>query len=273
MTIKWASVLARAIEIVDSYNTPVTLRQLFYRLVSEGRIRNSRAAYVQLSKVSAAARRGGGFPSLLDQTREIHRLDGFDSVKDAVDYLKRVYRRDHNENQEYVVYLGVEKKTMLPQLESWFRDYGVAIIPFGGYSSQTYVDDIVDDVDGRDAVLIYAGDFDPSGLDILRDFEDRCDCFYDVRRVALNHEQLQEYNLPVNAGKISDSRAAGFVRDYGELVQVELEALDPNVLRELYTNALFEFYDTSIFHDVLEHEGRDMKALRKFAATYDEGAA
>jgi hypothetical protein len=177
-----------------------------------------------------------------------------------------VYHRNRDENQKYSIYLGVEKKTMLQQLRAWFDRYGVAIISLGGYSSQTYVDDVADDINDRDrpGVLIYSGDFDPSGIDILRDFKDRCDSFADVQRIALNAAQVTAYNLPVNAGKSSDTRAAGFVRDYGELVQVELEALAPETLRQLYDEALSKYYDLSTYEAVIETEKRDADALRKF---------
>ena len=163
------------------------------------------------------------------------------------------------------MYLGVEKHGMVQQLKQWFDKYGVAITPLGGYSSQTYVDEIIRDVasNDREAVLIYAGDFDPSGIDILRDFEKRCSCFDCVRRIALNEDQVRAYNLPVNPGKRGDSRAAGFIETYGQLMQVELDALPPDALRELYEAAHFEFYDTSIYKGVLRAERADKEQLRE----------
>jgi len=263
MSISWPRVITRAAEIVRSYDTGVSLRQLFYRLVVEGAIPNSEYAYKRLSRVTAALRRNGQFPQLVDQTRDIHRFGGFSSPQDALKSLTRSYCRNRDERQEYSVYLGVEKYGMVPQLKQWFETYGVAIAPLRGYSSQTYVDVIIEDVTNNDrqAVLIYAGDFDPSGVDILRDFKKRCSCFDHVQRIALNEDQVSEYNLPANPGKKGDSRAAGFIRDYGQLMQVELDALPPYTLRELYEAALFEFYDTSVFYGVLRAERVDREKL------------
>ena len=56
----------------------------------------------------------------------------------------------------------------------------------------------------RPAILLYAGDFDPSGEDIDRDFQKRCPWFKEVVRVALSADQVREYSLPVNPGKVSD---------------------------------------------------------------------
>ena len=79
-------------------------------------------------------------------------------------------------------------------------------------------------------MLLYAGDFDSSGEDIDRDFVERTGCFDQVVRVALDWSQVQHFNLPPAPGKTTDSRAAAFTARHGRLVQVELEAFDPNEL-------------------------------------------
>ena len=56
MTIKWGPVLAHAADIVNSYNTQVTLRQLFYRLVSDGTLPNEFYKYKTLAHKTAEAR-------------------------------------------------------------------------------------------------------------------------------------------------------------------------------------------------------------------------
>ena len=184
--IDWPPIVQHAAEIVDSYSTSVTLRQLFYRLVSDGTLPNTGAAYKSLSKHTAEARRQGTFPDLLDRGRSIHRYRTFKGPQEAGEYVARIYRRDRTEGQEFNVYLGVEKNGMVEQLEGWFGRLGLPILALSGYSSQTYVDDVAYDAarDQRDAVLLYAGDFDPSGEDIDRDFVSRSDCFEEVVRVA-----------------------------------------------------------------------------------------
>ena len=115
------------------------------------------------------------------------------------------------------LYLGVEKAGMVVQLQSWFGDLGVPVLALGGYSSQTYTDDVAAHAGDRErpAVLLYAGDFDPSGEDIDRDFIERSACWDKVIRVALSADQVRDYRLPVNPGKVTDSRAAGFIERHG----------------------------------------------------------
>jgi hypothetical protein len=177
--------------------------------------------------------------------------------------LESIYRRDRTEGQPYSVYLGVEKAGIVEQLQEWFGDRGVPVLALGGYGSQTYVDEVVADVAqlDRPAVLLYAGDHDPSGEDIDRDFVARTDCWDEVRRVALTAEQVEQHGLPPQPGKELDSRARGFVERHGRLVQVELYALPPDVLRQLFVDAIAEFWDTTVYEQALQEEAADRHVL------------
>jgi len=260
----WPTILASAVTIVHGYDTGVTLRQLFYRLVAAEILPNTSVAYSTLSHVTARARRTRTFPALIDRTRDVHRYTSFPGPEDATDWLCRIYRRDRTEGQEVSIYLGVEKAGIVEQLKSWFGEYGIPILALGGYSSQTYIDQVIEDVkqQGRPAVLIYAGDFDPSGEDIDRDFRARADVFDEVVRVALNADQVRRYKLPEQMGKATDSRARGFVERHGRLVQVELDALPPDVLRDLFQKAVDLHWDSSEYERVLRREEAERVTLR-----------
>lgn len=161
------------------------------------------------------------------------------------------------------VYLGVEKDGLVAQLVSWFGERGLPVLALRGFASQSYVKQIVGDVQaqGRPAVLMYAGDFDPSGEDISRDFVARTGCWDRVVRVALTSEQVGQFSLPKAVGKKKDSRAKAFVARHGELVQVELDALPPDVLHDLFETALAEFWDESAFQRSLDREQADRARL------------
>lgn len=259
----WPPIIARAREIVAEFETALTLRGLFYRLVAEALLPNTSAAYKRLSHLTAAARREGTFPDLIDLTRRIHRPLTFESPAEAREWLRRTYRRDRTQGQDVSLYLGVEKDALLGLLDGWFDDLGLPILPLRGYASQSFVQEVKRDVSrsGRSAVLIYAGDFDPSGEDIDRDFIVRAGCFAEVVRVALDHEQVRDYDLPPMLGKTSDARAADFERRHGRLVQVELDALPPDVLRDLYQEAIDRFWDVHVYEAVLVEEEAGRAAL------------
>ena len=252
----WGPIIERAAEIVSGNDTLVTLRQLFYRLVAAQLLPNTQSAYKSLSRLTAEARRAGEFPQLIDRGRAIHRYQSFGSPDEARTWLSQIYRRDRTEGQAVSLYLGVEKAGIVEQLQAWFGGLGVPILALGGYSSQTYVDDVAEDADTQDrpAVLLYAGDFDPSGEDIDRDFVARARCFEEVVRVALTADQVEAFGLPPAPGKVSDSRASRFIARHGELVQVELDALAPDALRALYQDAIDGYWAASAFERAVARE-------------------
>ncbi len=69
MRLDWTAITIKAAAIVESYDTPVTLRQLFYRLVAAELLPNTTTAYKTLSSRTAELRREGRFPDLSDRTR------------------------------------------------------------------------------------------------------------------------------------------------------------------------------------------------------------
>jgi hypothetical protein len=236
--------------------------------VAEQTLPNTVVAYKTLSSRTAEARREDGFPPLADRGREIHRPACWEDPQEAMSALIEQFRVDRTEGQDVSVFLGVEKAGIVSQLELWFSEFGVPILALGGYSSQTYVDEVAQEAreSDRPSVLLYAGDFDPSGEDIDRDFILRSGCFSEVVRVALDRDQVDQYQLPVNPGKAGDSRAAGFVARYGELMQVELDALPPDTLHQLFSGEFLRIWDVSAFEAAVERERVARTALNRAAA-------
>src|SRR4051812_5015915 len=264
----WNDILRRAVEIVNVYDTGVTLRQLYYRLVSEGLMPNRQQSYKTLSSKTAAARREGWFPTLFDRTREIERYTSFENPEQALDWLLKIYRRPRTEDQEWSIYIGVEKHGLVTQLMAWFADLGIPVMALGGYASQTFVDVGASDVhsQGRKPALLYAGACDASGMDIARDFIERARIFDETVRVALNAEIVRDYTLPPMPGKVEDSRSASFMLEHGRLVQVELDALPPDDLRALYQKAIDEFWDEDSYKEAMRHEREDHELLSGFTS-------
>lgn len=265
--IKWADVLVVAAAIVNSYDTSVTLRQLFYRLVSKGILSNTDTSYKTLSDRTAAARRAGTFPPLIDRKRSVEEAYFEISARQAVLRMVRTFRLDRTQGQEFNVLLAVEKDGLVTQLRSWFDDHGLPVTALQGYSGQSHADVVRYrfDRDRRPSVLLYAGDWDPSGEDIVRDFVARTNCWDHVVRVALTADQVEEYDLPEMPGKKTDSRAKQFIERHGRLAQVELDALDPDILQQLYRDALEPFWDISAYQEVLAEEADQRQALTDFA--------
>ena len=272
----WDRILDEAKYLVEQ-SDGMTLRQLYYRLVSVQLIPNVQAAYSGLSRMSARARRERWFPPLIDQGREIARRAAWESAEEAQRQLRQQFRIDRTEGQPYNLYVAVEKNALKRLLISWFEDKGLPVIALGGYGSQTIADDAnIDAMDrhegnGKENVLIYGHDFDGDGEDLARDFIKRAGCFHQIHQVGLTLLQVIERSLPVNPGKETSPRTKGFNAKYRELIgpeqwdkllaaygvksmQVELDALPPTDLRLLYEQAVAEYWDDDAYQAALDRE-------------------
>jgi hypothetical protein len=153
-------------------------------------------------------------------------------------------------------------------LSDWYDALGVPVLPLGGFSSQTFVDDIVADLDAdiaredRPPVLIYAGDHDRSGHAIQQHMLTRTgDRFAQVIRVAVTEDQIAAYQLPVSPAKPKDKRG-GFMHI---TVQVELEALRPDVLHGLLDQTIARFWNQDAYDAILQQEAEDHAVLDRAA--------
>lgn len=287
--LNWSPIIDRAAQIVEGYDIAVTLRQLFYRLVSEQLVPNTDTSYKRLSALTADLRRSGTFPALYDRGRGIEKPAAWDSQADALQALVDQFRLDRTRGQDVSVWLAVEKNALAGLLSQWFSEYGLPVTPLGGYGSESLDRAVTRAVhrDGRDAVLIIAGDFDASGMDITRNFVAMTGCWAKVQRIGLDAYQVDDLALPVLRGKASDSRAGAFIDRYAQFhdrhdlgrdvegrrvpAQVELDAVDPNLLHRWYADAIAQFWDTSTYESVLADEASQRDRLRTLAETEMRG--
>lgn len=118
---------------------------------------------------------------------------------------------------------------------------------------------------GQTPVIFHLGDHDPSGIDMTEDNRKRLSLFagFDVivHRLALNYDQVQEYNPPPNPAKATDSRFLGYQSEYGNECW-ELDALDPQVIVDLVRGAIAEIMEHNAWEVMLKSEGKDKDKLR-----------
>jgi hypothetical protein len=264
---QWGPIIKQAAEIVRSYDTPVTLRQLFYRLVSLQLIKNTQSDYSMLAQRTAALRREGKFPALIDDTRQIHVAGSFDGPGEVLQAALDSFRRDRTEGQPFTICLACEKRGIVQQLQAWFgNELGIPILALGGFPTTPYMKRIAEYVERYDrlAIAIYAGDLDCDGEDIARDFGVKSGL--QIIKIALTMAQVEEFKLPIAPGKDLSPRAWGFTEKYGKNIQVELDALDPDVLRQLYAGALEKYWDNATYEDALQREAEEREELERIVA-------
>lgn len=111
--------------------------------------------------------------------------------------------------------------------------------------------------------LLYLGDHDPSGEDMVRDIQDRLDMFganVSVHKVALTMNQVEQYGPPPNPAKLTDSRSGGYIAKYGN-ESWEVDALPPEVLHELIEEAILSHVDLERMDAIKRLEEKDKEAL------------
>ena len=257
----YAEVVQAALEVFRQYDTALTLRQLYYRLVSRRLFPNTINSYKRLSRIMVQAREKGDVPlnCLEDRSRRIlGRGDaGFRSVdefiKQRLASLKeswKGFRMPMWDDQPYNVLISLEKDALSRLVSDVANRYAVRTFPTRGYPSFTYVQRMASYIrnrlKGKPTIVLYFGDFDPSGVDIERDLTERLRKYgagdFEVRRVALTRKQIVEYSLPPMPVKKSDARTPSFVATYGDEA-VELDALEPNVLKFLVAQSIEDCID------------------------------
>lgn len=118
----------------------------------------------------------------------------------------------------------------------------------------------------KQPVLLYLGDHDPSGEDMVRDVKDRLKLMgiddLEVRKLALTMDQVERFNPPPNPAKLSDSRARAYVTQHGAS-SWEVDALQPEVLQQIIETAIRELVDVNAMNAIKAQEEQDKDRLRK----------
>jgi len=265
----------------------LTLRQLYYQFVSRAIIDNTQQSYKRLGDIVNKARMAGllDWSHIVDRTRNLRGTNHWDSPSSVIDSAAWGFRIDKWEDQPYRVEVWVEKEALAGVVQRAAGERDVDWFSCRGYVSQSelwgagrrlsnYLES------GQDVVILHLGDHDPSGLDMTRDIRDRLELFVgswaahriEVRRIALNYNQVEQYNPPPNPAKLTDSRAGGYVARHGGQ-SWELDALDPATLNALIQEHIDDVIDPDVYHQrqLIEEEHR--RLLRQAATRWDELAA
>lgn len=254
----------------------LTLRQLFYQFVSRDLLPNTTKSYKNLGSLLNDARLAGmvDWSAMEDRTRNLRKVSTWDSPADIVYACSKQFRMDFWADQPTYVECFVEKDALLGVLEVACDPMQIPYFSCRGYTSASELwsaamryTRIIGD--SRRVVILHLGDHDPSGVDMTRDIEERIRLMvehhlgpvhdgFEVRRIALNMDQIQEYNPPPNPVKHTDSRATGYGALHGD-ESWELDALPPDVLTNLIQTTAHEYIESDLWE---EAEARQAEARR-----------
>jgi hypothetical protein len=249
---KTLALISKANEIIEDYQAQgyrLTLRQLYYQFVSRNLIPNSERSYKNLGNTISEARLCGlvDWNAIEDRVRVPRRAAQFDNIQNLVDSALYSYRLDRWKEQKNYVELWVEKDALAGVLSPLAVEFHVK------YEREQ----------GKACHLLYLGDHDPSGEDMVRDVTDRLKmfgCELEVEKLALTMAQVKQYNPPPNPAKMSDSRAQGYVAEHGN-ESWEVDALPPQVLAQIIRDALAKRVDMDLMNKIKDQEEIDKAQL------------
>jgi hypothetical protein len=224
---------------------PITGRGVGYKLFTRGLIASmARSEMQRVYRLLREAREQGVIPWewIVDETREFERCSVWDDPKEFAATVSRAYRRDFWTQQPNRVEVWSEKGTVRGVLGPILDEYAVGFRVLHGFSGATTIHDVAQGDDGRDLIVLYVGDYDPSGLYMSEhDLPDRLTKYggdhVTLERIALTPEQTDRLPSFPASDKRKDPRYKWFVRNFGDRCW-ELDALDPNDLRALVEESI-----------------------------------
>lgn len=270
-------------EIIEEYveaGYTMTLRQLYYQLVSRDIIPNLERSYKNLSSLVSQARLAGmmDWDAIEDRNRQPDTPSEFKNLDELVEAALSSYRLPRWDGQPNYVELWVEKDALAGVLQPLAHAAHITLMVNRGYSSQSAMFEsakrfIRAERRGQRPTLLYLGDLDPSGEDMVRDIRDRMEMFgvvdLTVSKVALTMVQVKMYKPPPNPAKLTDPRAAAYVEKHGEH-SWEVDALPPTVLGDIIKSALKRLVDQPMMDEVLLKEDDDKARLRRAVRSLED---
>ena len=249
-------------EIIDDYTAQgfvLTLRQLYYQLVSRDFIPNTERSYKRVGSIINDARLAGliDWSAIEDRTRNVRSLSHWDNPADIVKTVAKQFRVDMWVGQTYRPEVWIEKDALVGVIEGICYRYDVPFFSCRGYTSQSEMwgasRRMIKHAEGEQVpYILHFGDHDPSGKDMSRDITDRLNMFMgagglEFKRMALNMDQITQYKPPPNPAKLTDARAAGYIAEFGNS-SWELDALEPRVISDLIEGALDDLIDRPVWN-------------------------
>lgn len=287
------SIILHAIELLEEMQEQgyaVTLRSLYYMFIAEERwFGNNLKSYKRFGGIISDGRLAGliDWDLMEDRVRNVEKLPSWSHPRNIMESVVQQYREDLWKGQERRVHVRIEKDALIGVIKPVCERYRVPYIACRGNTSQSeayeagklFADEIRR---GLSPLILYLGDHDPSGIDMTRDNIDRLSMFsgYDieVRRIALNRDQVDELGLPGNPAKITDSRAG--VRKDGSIVpgsyvdlhgfdSWELDAIKPRTMDQIISDEIEHVIDREPWDKNVAREKRHRSVLEAVLHDWD----
>lgn len=280
-------VVSHIVDIVNEYEElgyTLTLRQLHYQLVKSNWIVNHDSAYKKLGNILDDCKYAGviDWDNIEDRGRMPWIPYSVTGVDNALSDTVEQYRLNRQEGQEYNIELWTEKDALSGILRRSTSKYHVQLVVNKGYTSSSAIYNAYERVASaarreQKTVILYFGDHDPSGLDMVRDIRDRLyfmlqngkydvvnpEYLLEIRPIGLTKQQIRKYDLPPNPTKLTDSRANSYIKQHGKTCW-EVDALKPDILTKIVEDSIESLIDIDKYNKMLGLEEDGIEELKSF---------
>jgi len=262
-------------EILDQYDFALTVRQIYYRLISDpySLFENTKSNYTGFDRILTKAREEEeiDWTRIEDRTRQFIGGEGAIDNETPEEFLRAYvqtlkscwihYDKKLWLSQQNFIEVWVEKDALSSLISQACKEYRVLVFPSRGFSSFTKVKEgikrlyenteiisggLEEPITNKPTYVLHLADHDPSGLGMTQDLKNRFvkygASFINVERIGLNIDQVRQFNLRPNPVKRADSRTAEYVQTFGNDCW-ELDALPPNELQKLIVTEIERYID------------------------------
>jgi hypothetical protein len=246
---------------------PMTVRQVFYQATVRGLVEKAESGYAKVQTDLVLLRRAGELPYdwLADNTRWQRKPRTFNGVEQALQETAKFYRKNLWADADCYVEIWLEKDALAGVLWPVTSLYDVPLMVARGYASLSFIHTAAEYISRLDvpAYIYHLGDFDPSGVnagekieETLREMAPDAEIYFE--RIAVTPEQNSAWDLPTRPTKTSDTRS----KNFGS-ISVELDAIDPNILRGLVQETIEQHLPAEQFEVLKAAEESEREVLTR----------
>src|SRR3989344_3933701 len=265
---KHSNILREVSNILVELGIQVTVRQLYYQLVSKQVIENTINSYKNFDRILTKARKEQLIDdsNIVDTSKPILIPSTWININEFLQDVSNAYRKSVWNTQDNHIEIWLEKDALRSVFQPITDKYDVALVIGKGYQSYTNLKETSHRIqENKELNICYFGDFDPTGLDIERNISStliELNTKHNIRRIALTKEQIEKYDIPPQPTKVSDTRTAKHKELHGDIA-VELDALDPRILTKLIEDTIISFLDINKYNTTKQQEKKEQETIKK----------
>ena len=260
---------------------PQSVRHVFYRMTDPRLgepVEKSDRGYRHVQERCVKLRRYGLIPYnwIADMSRRGYFVNTYDDAGDFLRRMGHLYRADLWRDSDYRCEVWAESRSIASVILNDCQELAVDLFPCGGFSSLSFIHEAAQQhnasQDTRPLIVLYVGDYDPAGVLIDQSLERelrehlRADIDMDFRRIAINEEQVEQYELPTKPRKEGDKRSQHLT------YTVEAEAMPARDLRELLRVHVEALLPENALHVAKVAEQSERRHIAKMAGLFQQGA-